>query len=171
MNVLDIILVIPILAFAIRGFQKGIFKQIFSLGGLVLACSLGFYANKAFIMDLWQDGDVEYFTANLLSILLIVLVVLILFLYIGSLLTKIFQGLKMGFLVRLLGLLFGVTKGLIVSLLIAFVVQALALHVPEWQVDSRIGSVTLQYFQDLNAVLLGYLFNEGKLEMPLNFAP
>jgi membrane protein required for colicin V production len=171
MNVLDIILVIPILAFAIRGFQKGIFKQIFSLGGLVLACSLGFYANKAFIMDLWRDGDVEYFTANLLSILLIVLVVLILFLYIGSLLTKIFQGLKMGFLVRLLGLLFGVTKGLIISLLIAFVVEALALHVPEWQANVRTGSISLKYFQDINAVLLGYLFNEGKLEMPLNFAP
>ncbi len=117
-------------------------------------------------MDLWNDGNVEYFTANLLSILLIVLVVMILFLYIGSLLTKIFNGLKMGFLVRFFGLLFGISKGLIVSLLIAFVVQALALHVPDWQTDVRTGSVTLHYFQELNAVLLGYLFGEAKLEVP-----
>lgn len=166
MNLLDLILLVPIIALGIYGYQRGIFRQIFSLGGLIAASGLGFYANRAFILDLWQDGDVQYFSANLLSIIIIIVVVVILFMYLGHLLTKFFKSLYLGLVVRILGAALGVAKGLLVTLLIAFVIQAISLYVPEWKLEMRNGSFLLPYLQDINALLLGYITGEGTLKAP-----
>jgi membrane protein required for colicin V production len=164
MNWLDLILLIPPLALLIRGVQKGIFKQVFSLGALVVALGLGVYANRSFIRDLWHDGNVEYFSANLISILIIILVSLILFLYLGSLLTKLFKGLHMGAITRVLGGLFGFVKGAIVSLLIAFVIQAISLHVPDWKTDVRERSLLLPYCKEINALGLELLLGNEEFD-------
>ena len=164
MNWLDFTLLIPPLALVIRGVQKGIFKQIFSLGALVIALGLGVYANRTFVRDLWHDCDVEYFSANLISILLIMLVSLVLFLYLGSLLTKLFKGLRMGAITRVLGGIFGFVKGALVSLLIAFVIQAISLHVPDWKEDVREGSLLLPYCKEINALGLELLLGNEEFD-------
>lgn len=165
MNWLDAILILPPLAFAIRGVQKGFFKQLFSLGALLLASGLAIYANRSFVMALWTDGDlVNYFHANMTSIILILVIVLVLFLYLGSLLTKMFNALRIGSINRFFGGIVGLAKGCVVSLLMVFAIQAISLHVEDWHSEVRKNSLLLPYAKSFNAAFLTWFLGDEEVD-------
>lgn len=165
MNWLDLVLLLPPVAMIFRGMQRGFFKQLFSLGAILLASGLAVYANRGFVLDLWSnEQNVAYFNANIISVLLLIAVVLVIVLYFGSFLTKVFDKLRLGGINSFLGAVVGFVKGSVFTLIIAFVIQAVSLHVPDWRPDLRKGSFVLPYCKSLNALALELLLGSDDID-------
>ncbi len=165
MNLLDLILLLPPLAMLFRGWRRGFFKQLFSLGAILLASGVAVYANRSFVVALWKDEKaVEYFTANMVLIVISVLVILVIVLYLGRFFTKLFDALRLGGINSFLGSVFGFAKGTVFTLLIAFIIQATSLHVPGWQEEQRRGSLVLPYCKAANAVILSVLLGSEDVD-------
>jgi uncharacterized membrane protein required for colicin V production len=165
MNWLDLILLLPPFAMLFRGWQRGFFKQLFSLGAILLASGVAVYANQSFVVALWKDEKtVDYFSANMLFIFISILIILVILLYLGRFFTKLFDALRLGGINSFLGSVFGFAKGSVFSLLIAFLIQATSLHVPDWQQEQRRGSVVFPYCKSLNAIVLDMLLGSEDVD-------
>lgn len=119
MNVLDIIIGIILIVFAVKGLVKGVINEVVSLIAIVIGLYGAFYCSDITANYLKDIIDIkpEYLSTVALLItfaLLVVAVVLI-----GKLLSKILESLSLGWIDKLGGFLFGLLKGsLLVSLLI-----------------------------------------------------
>lgn len=119
MNVLDIIIGIVLIVFAIKGLVKGVINEVVSLIAIVAGLYGAFYCSDITANYLKGIIDIkpEYLSTIALLITFALLVVIIVL--IGKLLAKILESLSLGWIDKLGGFLFGILKGsLIVSLLI-----------------------------------------------------
>ncbi|MDZ7774281.1 MAG: CvpA family protein [Bacteroidales bacterium] len=114
MNIIDIIIGIPILWMAYRGFSKGFVIEVTTL----LALLAGIYAAINFS---FFAGDLieEYFTIedkymSILSFAITFVVVVIVIMLVGRLLEKFIDLIALGFLDKLAGGLFGVLKAVLI---------------------------------------------------------
>ena len=117
MNFIDIIISIFVLLFAYKGLKRGIIKELISLLSLILGIYIAI--NFSFLLE-------DYLTKNLskyeefVSIISFTMVFLIVFLSLktaGFLIRKLVKSLQLGFLDKLLGLLFGASK---IALILSF---------------------------------------------------
>ena len=125
MNYIDIIIAILVLLASIKGFSRGFIKELVSVVSLVL----GIYLAVKF------SGLVEeYLIENLkdykefVSIISFVIVFLIVFLSLklaGIVISKLAKQLQLNFLNKLLGMLFGSIKALLIISIILFELQHL----------------------------------------------
>jgi len=122
MNVLDIILIIPIVWLMYRGFTKGLIIEFASL----LALILGIWAAIHFS---YYTGDIlnEYFEISkrflsIISFVITFIAVVIVVYFIGRIIEKFIDILALGFINKLFGAVFGIAKAaLILSLLILII--------------------------------------------------
>lgn len=110
MNLLDGIILIPIIYFAIRGLQNGLIKEILSLIGLIIALFISFkfmYPVSASLQVYMPNSSkyLPYISAVLLffGTLIIVKILIVL-------LTKVVNSVELGIPNRILGFLFGTFK-------------------------------------------------------------
>ncbi len=123
MNLLDIILVVPLIWFIYRGFVKGLILGIISLASLILGVYLGFrFAVPAADMISTHFHVVTPYLKLIVFAVIFLAVIIILFIF-GKLLEKAIDLLALGFLNKLLGALFGLAKGIIFISLILFVIN------------------------------------------------
>jgi len=110
MNILDIILAVPLLWFAYRGFQKGLVIELASLVALILgiwvAIHFSFFAAN-FLTDNFDIGP-KYLpvTAFIVTFIVVVLGVIL----VGKIVEKFINLIALGFLNKLGGLVFGIVK-------------------------------------------------------------
>lgn len=119
MNLLDIILVIPLIWGAYHGYKKGFIIELTSL----LALVLGIFAaiNFSFFMaDLLIDNvNLALKYINIIAFILTFIVVVLVIYLIGRLIEKFIDILMLGFVNRIAGLFFGIIKwAFILSVLI-----------------------------------------------------
>ena len=110
MNIIDLILIIILLAAAIRGFVKGFFVEFASVAAIVLGvlCAMMFsdYLKNWFTgVVSWQPG-----TIKAVAFLIIFISVLIIVHLIANALEKFVRAIAMGILSRIGGAIFGVIK-------------------------------------------------------------
>ena len=84
MNLLDILILIPMLLFTFKGFKNGFVKEIFSLAGLVLAVFFGFQymAELSEYLAHQMDTDsafVPYFSFGIIFLLVLLAVQVVIF--------------------------------------------------------------------------------------------
>ncbi len=114
MNYLDLIIGLFLTIAIIQGFRHGLIKSLTSLAALIL----GIYAGiklagiAADILSRHTDISKEYLFV--IGFIFVFVVVVILMSLIGKLLDKIASLAALGFLNKLLGLLFGLAKGIII---------------------------------------------------------
>jgi len=128
MNILDIIIGVPIIWMAYRGFSKGFIIEIATLIGLVA----GIYAAmhfSFFTTDILKD----YFTLNekymsILSFTVTFIVVVILVVFIGRLLEKFVSIVALGFLDKLIGGIFGIIKSALIVSVLLFIITSFDTH-------------------------------------------
>ena len=114
MNTLDwVILAVLGVGFVI-GFIKGVIKQAFSLGGLVLGIICGTLLYKPFADLLLKFLKMSDKTALIVAFVIILLVVPIVCGLLGKALSKLVHEANLGFIDRLLGGVFGLFKFLLV---------------------------------------------------------
>ena len=103
----------------VGGFFKGVIRQVFSLGGLILGVVLGSLLYKPFAGFLMNILNIADKTACIVAFILILLVVPIVCSLLGKLLAKVVHASNLGFFDRVLGALFGLfTYMLILGLII-----------------------------------------------------
>ncbi len=119
MNYLDIIIGIILILFLVSGVKDGLFGGMFSLVAIVA----GVYG-AMFLSDVTADFfadriGMKHEYLAIISFLLIFLIILILVRLLGQLLEKFFEKIKLGFVDKIGGAVFGVCKGFfLLSLLI-----------------------------------------------------
>ena len=119
MAILDIILLLCFIPAIVTGISKGFVKQVIDLVAILAAAWAAFHFSKMMGEWLGQYLTLDPSILNVVSFVLVAIVVALLLHLVGTLLTKTLQTLSLGFVNRLLGLVFGVLKvALILGLLI-----------------------------------------------------
>ncbi|MFW5892367.1 MAG: CvpA family protein [Bacteroidota bacterium] len=121
MNHIDIILSIPLVIGALRGFMKGFIREAASLGGLIagiyfaaiFAETVGIYITQYLS---WDQG-----TIKIVAFVMILIVVLIVVNIVARIIEKIFKMVGLNFLNRMAGVVAGTLKiAFILSIILIF---------------------------------------------------
>jgi membrane protein required for colicin V production len=125
MNVFDIVLALPLLWMAYRGFTRGFIIGIVSLVAFILGLYLSIKFSgvvSQFITEKFNTTSPYLSLISFVGIFLAVVIVLFLF---GKMLEKVIDLLALGFLNKLLGGLLGFAKAVILVSLILFIFNIL----------------------------------------------
>ena len=123
MNTLDWIILIILGVGFLVGFAKGVIRQIFSLGGLVLGIVLGTLLYKPFAGMLQNVLDISDRAACIAAFVTILVVVPIVCGLLGRAFSRVVHAANLGFIDRILGAVFGtfnviLVLGLIIKLMV-----------------------------------------------------
>jgi len=122
MHTIDIVIVVILLLGAIRGYQKGFFHEIATLGGLVVGVLLAILASNlvAGVAETLVDWNIR--VVKIVTFIIVFIAVAWLIRLLGTLMTKLFKALMLGFINRLAGFTTGLLKwGLILAVLLMVV--------------------------------------------------
>lgn len=122
-NLLDIILIVPLLFFGYHGYRKGLIIEVTSLAAFILGLYFAFYFS-----DFTTGILREYFTIQekymaVISFIVTFIAVLLIVMALGKILEKFIDVLLLGFLNKLAGGVFGVLKGALFLSIIIFVIN------------------------------------------------
>lgn len=118
MNIVDIILLIPLVWFAYKGFSNGLAIELASL----LALLLGVYISYRFSVFIGKQIGINGKYASVLSFIITFIIVVISVHLLGKVIDKTFSLVSLGFVNKIAGIVFGVLKvALILSILIYFI--------------------------------------------------
>jgi membrane protein required for colicin V production len=123
MNLLDFLILIPIVWLCIRGFMKGFIIELATLAGI----ALGILAAYFFADDL-QSLIKDYFSFNekatrIAAYIIILLLVWLVVFITGKLVEKSIDLVAMGWLNKLLGAIIGIAKGIVLVCLVFFLIE------------------------------------------------
>jgi membrane protein required for colicin V production len=125
MNAFDIIILIPVIWFAYKGFKNGLIKEVGTLAALVLGIwgAVRLSGFTAEYIESYTNAPLEYIPliAFGLTFLLIIVVIFLL----AHLLDKFVDTLKLDWLNKAGGIVFGVLKMLLIISALMFVVNQL----------------------------------------------
>lgn len=118
MNIIDIILLIPIVWFGYKGFVNGLAIEIASL----LALILGIYLSYHFSVYVGKQMGIEGKYASILSFVITFIIVVLMVHLLGKIVDKAFNLVSLGFINTFAGVIFGILKvALILSVIIYFI--------------------------------------------------
>jgi membrane protein required for colicin V production len=121
MNLVDILIWIALLTFAVKGFMKGLVMEVCSLAGVVVGGWAALVYCHPIAEVLRQHSKLPSALTSILSFGLIFLSLGLLFFFLGHLLTTFFKIALLGGLNRIGGVLMGLVQGaLVVSVLLSF---------------------------------------------------
>lgn len=110
MATLDIIILICFIPAIIRGLQKGFIEQVVALVALILGAWLAFHFSTSVSAWLQPYLTVSETVLNVISFAIIVIVTTVLLFILGRLLTGLVKLVLLGWMDRLLGLVFAILK-------------------------------------------------------------
>ncbi len=122
-NLLDIILIIPLLFFGYNGFRKGLIIEVTSLAAFILGLFFAFYFSNFTAGILKQYFTIEEKYMAAISFVVTFIAVLFIVLAIGKILEKFIDILLLGFVNKLAGAVFGILKGALFLSIIIFVIN------------------------------------------------
>jgi membrane protein required for colicin V production len=143
MNAFDLAIVAIIALSALFAFARGIIREVIALGAWIA----GFIAAIAYAGALanalpWLN--MTPVAKQALAFVLILVVVLIVGALIARVLAGLIRAVGLGFMDRILGLVFGVARGLIVVVAFALVAGVTALPKRDWWQNSTLGEPLAQ---------------------------
>ncbi len=123
MNIIDLILIIPILWFAYTGFKRGLIIELASLVALILgiyaALYFSFYIEDFLDKVLNMGPKYRAIVAFIMTFVVVIVVVHI----IGKILEKLINLVALGFLNKMAGGLFGILKGAVFLSIILLIIN------------------------------------------------
>jgi membrane protein required for colicin V production len=113
MNVLDIIIIVPVVWLAFKGFTKGLIISLVTLAAIILGIWAGirFSAEAGEFIGRFIHTEERYLTVIAFA-MIVVITVVVSYLF-GKLLEKIVDLVALGFVNKLLGAVFGIAKALV----------------------------------------------------------
>jgi membrane protein required for colicin V production len=143
MNWFDLAIVAVIALSALFAFARGIIRELIALGTWVA----GFIAAIAYagsLAGLFSSLNMSPEARQALAFVLILLAVLIVGAIIARALAGLIRAIGLGFMDRMLGLVFGVARGLIVVVAFALVAGITTLPKRDWWQNSALGAPLAQ---------------------------
>lgn len=123
MNFLDILILVFLVIFLLRGYKKGIVSEIFQILGLVIAfyfsAPISDLLSKIIITNFEIDDKIVYFVSGILAFILIIIT----FLVIGKIVTKVLGIVMLSLPNKIFGAIFGVVKGFLIVTLLVLVIR------------------------------------------------
>lgn len=125
MNYLDILLLLPLLYGAYKGFSRGFVIEVATLLGLILGVyvAIKFSDYTENILRDFLDISSKYLSYIALSVTFLLVVVAIYLL--GKMLTKLVDIVSLGLVNKLLGTVLGITKSFVILCIILLIADAL----------------------------------------------
>jgi membrane protein required for colicin V production len=125
MNWIDLIIVILLILSIISGFTNGLVKEVASLAGLILGIwgAVKFSTFTAAKLYDWFDMTGQY--VGIISFLVTFGIIVVIIHFIGVLADKMVDAVSLGFLNRLLGIVFGVIKSVLILSVIFMILNTL----------------------------------------------
>lgn len=120
MNLLDIILLIPLIIGFIYGYNKGFFNQIAVLIGIVAALYLSSQLSVFVFNFLIEKGVEDSGYLNLISLIITFVLIIIAIRLVGKLLSKTTRAIGLGLFERLAGGVIGAVKFGLIFIVILF---------------------------------------------------
>lgn len=125
MNYIDVLILIPLVYGAYKGFTTGLIVEISTLLALILGVFVSLkYAGmtEEFLKDFVDISEsYSYYVAFAVTFLLIIVIIHLL----GKLLTRLIDMVSLGLFNKLLGIVLGVAKAAIVVCVVLFILNAL----------------------------------------------
>ena len=141
MNLFDCFLIAMLAFSTIMAFLRGIILELFSLGGLIVGILLASWNYKHIAIILGRLITTPA-TAEIVAFLLIIIGVMVLSTLLGKTLNRTAHAIGLGFFDRLLGALFGFTRGCLFGVAILMAIAAFLPH-SAWIANSRLSSYFL----------------------------
>jgi membrane protein required for colicin V production len=121
-NILDLIILIPLLLWARQGYNKGLIISVASFAALILGLYFAFFFSDYTAGKLTEHFTIDKEYLAVISFVVTFVVVVIAVVLVGNILQKFIDVLMLGFLNKAAGAIFGVLKGaLYLSILIFFI--------------------------------------------------
>ena len=157
MATLDIILLVCFIPGIIRGISKGFLEQALALAGIVLSVWTAFHFSQLVATWIQPYADLSETTLNVIAFALILIVMSLLVFLIAKLLTKVIELAMLGWLNKLLGLVFALAVNALV--IGVFVVLFDTLNSKLNLVDPAVmdGSIVYSMLRDFCYLVFPYL--------------
>jgi membrane protein required for colicin V production len=125
MNWIDLVIVILLGLSVISGFTNGFVKEVASLAALILGIwgAIKFSTFTAAKLYDWFDMSGQY--VGIIAFLVTFLVIVVVIHFIGILADRFIDAISLGFLNRILGMVFGLLKSILIMSVIFVVLNAL----------------------------------------------
>jgi membrane protein required for colicin V production len=125
MNFIDAIIIIVLIFAVIRGFTNGLVKEVASLAALILGIwgaikFSDFTADKLYV---YFDLTGKY--VGIISFMITFGIIVVVIHFIGVLLDKLLEAVALGFVNRLLGMIFGLIKSVLILSVIFVILNAI----------------------------------------------
>lgn len=126
MNFIDIIISIFVLFFAYKGIKRGLIKELISLLSLIIGIYIAI--NFSFLLEDYLYKSLSNYGefVSIISFVLVFLIVFLSFKIAGFLVKKLVKSLQIGFLDKLFGMFFGISKIVLVLSILLFEIQHLS---------------------------------------------
>ncbi|HFB62053.1 MAG TPA: CvpA family protein [Bacteroidetes bacterium] len=122
-NLLDILLLIPLLWFGYNGYKKGLIIEVASLAAFILGLYFAFYFSDFTAGYLKQYFEIQPQYMAAVSFIVTFVGVIIIVLALAKLLEKFINILMLGFLNKLGGAVFGILKGALFLSILIFIIN------------------------------------------------
>lgn len=157
MNVLDIIILVCCVPAIIGGFSKGFVSQAISLVALVLGVWLSFKFSGVVGEWLGTYFDLPDTVMHVIAFAVILILVILVLSLLGKALEAILKVVMLGWLDKLLGVVFGVVKAFLFAGLLIILLDAVQGVLPVIPAETIDGSVFYHPVKDLADLVFPYL--------------
>ena len=157
MATLDIILLICFIPGIIRGISKGFLEQALALAGIVLSVWTAFHFSGLVATWLKPYVDFSETTLNVIAFALILVAVSILVLLVAKLLTKVLELAMLGWLDKLLGLVFALAVNALAIGVFIILFDTLNMKFELVKPEVLDGSIVYTTLRDLCYIVFPYL--------------
>ena len=157
MATLDIILLICFIPGIIRGLSKGFLEQALALAGIVLSVWAAFRFSTLVCVWLKPYVDVSETTLNVIAFALILVAVSLLVLLLAKLLTKVAELAMLGWLDKILGLVFALAVNALVIGVFIILFDTVNTKFALVKPDVLEGSIVYTHLRDLCYFVFPYL--------------
>ena len=156
-NIIDIIILICCVPAVINGFSKGFVSQAVSLISLILGAWLSFKFSVPVGDWLKNYADLPATMLHVIAFAMILVIVVLILKLIGSLLEKAVKFVMLGWLNKLLGMVFALIKALLVIGLVILLVDAVYNAIPFVSTKTLDESVLFHPIKDVANIVFPYI--------------
>ena len=164
MAILDIILLLCFVPAIVSGISKGFVKQVVDLAAILLAAWAAFHFSTVMGEWLSQYITLEKSILNVISFILIIIVTAVVLNLVGALITKALKAVSLGFVNRLLGLVFAILKVAVILGLVILLFETLnsTLHIvkPEATADAVVYNALKEAAEKVFPILKTFVTGE-----------
>jgi membrane protein required for colicin V production len=149
MNWIDLIIVVVLIISLVTGFINGLVKEVASLAALILGIwgAIKFSSFTATKLYDWFDMSGQY--VGIISFLVTFGVIVVVIHFIGILADKIVSAVSLGFLNRLLGIVFGFFKSVLIMSVFFVILNAIDARRPFLPTETIEGSMFYNPISDI----------------------